>query len=247
MSMTQMQLRRLEKLEAFVERLKLGSYIAKAAGDDGENTRVLGNTARLRDVGEQVLAKAATTYDTPDTLMAAGERAISDPTQMGVFASHLSTGDLAAARKMFGQASDRAAFVKGVDAAEDLLNAPLGDFDNRRAASELTARFASVERLLASIEARLDQLERRPQAAPVQPGEQVVVKAQGRSAPMSRGQRANDLLRRIDAYIDSPSLTGQLSSLVQQGHFDEVENALQHAEAAHDAQRLREERKSWTR
>jgi hypothetical protein len=245
MGMSPQESIRLKRLEEFVERLTLNSHIAKAAAADGKEAQLFGNPG-LRDVGEQVLAKAATTYDTGDKLMALGEKAIQDPTAMGEFASHISTGNLTEARKMLTQATDRASFAKSVDAAQSLLEEPLGDFDNRRATSELTARFGSMERLLASIEARLDALERPRPAAPM-PGEQVVVKAQGRSTPMTRGQRADDLLRRIDAYIDSPGVTGQLSSLVQQGRFDEVEPVLERAQQAHDAQRLREERKSWNR
>jgi hypothetical protein len=204
--------------------------------------------------GEALLAKAAGSYDTPETLMVLGDRQFSDPTAMGEFASHVARGDLTAARGMLDSATDRTRFAKAADAtqvAQSALDEPFTDFKNRQAAGELVARFGELERALASITARLERLERpQPAAVPAQqPSGQTVAKAAGsRARPtMTRGQRADDLLRRIDAYIDSPSLTGQLSSLVQQGEFDQVEPVLERAEQAHETQRVRQERRSWQR
>lgn len=246
-----------------------GELIAKAANvttpsaDLADLARLQARVEHLEEVaslvtqrggaadGEALLAKAASAYSTPESLMALADRQISDPTQMGEFSSYVARGDLAAARGLLDSATDRQRFAKAADAAQtaqDALEEPFTDFKNRHGLGELVARFGVVERTLASIEARLERLE-RPQAAAVsvQPSAQTVAKAAGgRARPMmTKGQRADDQLRRIDRYIDSPSLTGSLSSLVQQGRFDEVEQALQRAEHAHETQRVRQERKAW--
>ena len=60
--MSPQELSRLERVEQFIARLKMGSYIAKAAGS-GE--RVLGDP-RVNDAAEQRLASAATNADDLD-------------------------------------------------------------------------------------------------------------------------------------------------------------------------------------
>lgn len=127
----------------------------------------------------------------------------------------------------------------------------LATFNSHVEISELTARFGGVERALASIETRLSQLETRPQTpapAPVQSGA-AVAKAAGKKRPQqpqTREQIAADLMRRIDAYIDSPTATGQLSSMVEAGEFDKVRAAVERAEVAHETEKIRQERKTWT-
>lgn len=197
--------------------------------------------------GERLLAKAAGAYTTPESLLALGEREISDATEMGVFASHVASGDLTEAQNLLIDARERGRVAKAADAAqaaESALDAPLGDFDNRRGLSELTARFASMECTLEALEQRLAQLE-RPRPAPPVPGERVVVKAPG--TKRTKTQIADNLLRQIDRYIDSPAAAGALSSLVQQGKFSEVRPVLEQAKQAHETEKVRQERKSWDR
>lgn len=114
--MTKQQLTRLERLELFVQRLTLGSHIAKAASEGG---RILGSRHLLEN-GEQVLAKAATAYTDPAALMALGEKHIADPTQMGIFASHVAAGDLNAARDMLIDTKERVRVAKAVEATQQV-------------------------------------------------------------------------------------------------------------------------------
>lgn len=112
--MTKQQLSRLEKIEQFVQRLTLGSYIAKAANEGG---RILGDRRTLEH-GEQLLAKAASAYESAETLVAVGEREIDDATQMGIFAGHVAARDFNAARDVLIDARERGRVAKAVDAAQ---------------------------------------------------------------------------------------------------------------------------------
>jgi hypothetical protein len=239
-----------------------GEVLAKAVSmtPGGDAARLQSRVEHLEEIarlvtkpggvadGERLLAKAAAAFDTPDSLMALAERTIHDPTAMGEFSAHLSTGNVAEARRMLTHATDRASFAKSVDAADDLLNAPLDDFANKRGLSELTARFAQLERTLASITTRLDQLERPQPAAPV-PGEQVIVKAAsvtGKKRRRTPGEESAQLLAMLDAYVDSPNTAGAISSLIQAGKFSEARPILERAKQAHETEKVRQERKSWT-
>jgi hypothetical protein len=197
--------------------------------------------------GEVLLAKAAAAFDTPDSLMALAERTIHDPTAMGEFSAHLSTGNVAEARRMLTHATDRASFAKSADAAQSLLEEPLDDFANKRGLSELTARFGQLERTLANVTARLDQLDRRPPTAPVQPGQEVVVKAPntGKKRRRTPAEESQELLSMLDRYVDSPSVTGSISSLIQQGRLAEARPILERAKAAHETAKIRAERTAW--
>lgn len=245
MSMTPRELSRLEKLEKFVERLTLGSYLAKAAASGG---RVLGDR-RVLEQGEQTLAKAAGAYTSAESLMALGEREITDATQMGVFASHL-----AYARDILIDTRERGRVAKAADAAQQ-VDTVLGDddiagFDAHRTMSEISGKF---ERRLAAVEDRLSQLEARPVAVPA-PAPATVAKAAASKTsktkarpPMTREEVAADLMRRIDAYIDSPTATGQLSSMVEAGEFDKVRAAVERAEVAHETEKVKSERRGFRR
>lgn len=106
MSTTQALATRLERVEAFLERLKLGSYIAKAADTGG---KVLGQplsagdrnlalaatgTPDLTSAGEDVLAKAVGAFSDPEALLAFADRTISDPTTIGVVSGYLEAGQV---------------------------------------------------------------------------------------------------------------------------------------------------------
>ena len=307
--MSPQELSRLERVEKFISRLTLNSYLAKAA--DGSGERVLSNPhtrdaaeqrlasaatyaddlddqdhqlsvlndlrERIKQLenlwrvvieptlgnktsspvqqGEAVLAKAAEAYQDADGLMALGEREISDPTQMGIFAGHLAANDLNAARDVLIDVRERGHVAKAADAAQQVdrafgggLDDDLAGFDSRAATSELTARFSSMERLLASLETRLSAIERRPQAAaPVDvDDEQLVAKAAAPKRKRTKEETADYLMSQVDAYCDSPTVVGQLSSMIQAGQFKEVRVALTSAKRAHESARLSHERKSWS-
>lgn len=251
--MNRQELARLEKLEQFVQRLTLGTYLAKAASEGG---RVLGDR-RLLEQGEQVLAKAATAYLNADALMKMGEQHISDPTAMGAFEGHLSAGDLNAARDMLVDVKERNRVAKAVDAA-DQVDTLLGDedldaYDARAAASELTAKFAALERTLAALETRLAQIESRPVAAPA-PVPATVAKSAGAGSAskkarsvMTPKQEAQSLMADVERYIDDPATTGALSSLIQAGKLEQVRPAVERARQAHETERIRAERRGFKR
>jgi hypothetical protein len=200
--------------------------------------------------GEALLAKAAGSYADPESLMALGEREIGDATTMGAFSSHISTGNLPAAQSLLIDARERGRVAKAADAtmtAQDALEEPFTDFRNRQAVGELVARFGVMERTLASIESRLERLE-RPQPPAVQPGAQQIAKA---AAPGKRrrtpAEEQAHLLAMLDAYIDSPTTAGQVSSMIQRGQLVEARQVLETAKRGHEIQRVREERKTWNR
>lgn len=248
--MSPQQLTRLERLEQFVQRLTLGSYIAKAASEGG---KILGNR-RLLEQGEQVLAKAATAYRDPDALLALGEQHISDPTQMGIFSSHVAAGDLNSARDMLIDTRERGRVAKAVDAADQAYATLAGDknldeYDARASVSELTARFGALERTLASIETRLAQLERRPQAgaaAPVQT-DALVAKAAGKKRRLTPEEDAESLMNDVERYVDDAAAVGALSSLIQAGELDKARPAIERARQAHETERIKAERRGFTR
>ena len=244
------EISRLERLEQFVERLTLGSYIAKAAS---EGTKILGSR-HLLEQGEQVLAKAATAYTSAESLLALGEREISDVTQMGVFAGHIAAGDLNAARNVLIDNQERTRFAKAADAAQE-VNTVLGDddlatFDTHRAVSELRAKFGSIEQALTSIEDRLGQLEARPVAVPAPaPSAATVAKATStkKARPQTREEDAQSLMNDVERYIDDPSAIGALSSLIQAGDFAKARPAIERARQAHETEKIKSERRGFTR
>ena len=250
--MTPLELSRLERLEQFVQRLTLGSYLAKAASEGG---RVLGDR-RLLEQGEQTLAKAARAYHSPDSLMALGEREIADPTAMGVFASHIAANDLNAARQVLLSTQERTRVAKAVDAAQE-VNTVLGDddlagYDSRATVSELTARFGALERTLSSIETLLGQLETRPVAAPAPvPSATTVAKSTAANAgkkarlAMTPEQEAQSLMDDVERYIDDPATVGALSSLIQAGKLDQVRPAVERARQSHETDKIRAERRGF--
>lgn len=250
MPMSPQQIARLEKLEQFVERLTLNSFVAKAAASDGEDAEVFSKAARFRNRGEQILAKAVTALESPDALMALGGRTLKDATQMGEFSSLVALGDLPAARRMLDKVSERSNFAKAVDTAEDMLNEPLSDFSLKRAVSEMTARFGHLERTVMAVEARLQALE-RPQVAPaaMRLGEQQIVKAAapGKTRRRTPAEESNRLLSMLDAYVDSPTTAGQVSSLIQAGRLQEAREFLERAKTAHETAKLKAERAGWSK
>lgn len=178
--------------------------------------------------------------------MKMGEKSITDPTKMGVFARHIESGDLEAARNILLDTKERGRVAKSVDAAAQAEGSLLGDddlaaFDTRAAASELTHRFGEMERLVSSLEARLARLERRPQSAspaPVQT-ETTVAKAVGsKKRRMTPAEEKANLLHKIDAYVSSPTRVGVLTSKLEAGELDEVRQAVAEAERSHGAVRL---------
>lgn len=279
---------RLERVEKFVERLTLGSYLAKAADTGG---KVIGNRQILepaeqdlarsvtdgndplaalqrqvkqleqlvRDLtvrpggkpnpvaqGEAVLAKAVSSFHDGESLLAYADSVISDPTAMGIVSSYVSAGDFKAAQTAVLEATDRNTVAKAAGDLAQVVGAgtdnDLASYDNRAGMSELTARFGKVEQLLASLEVRLGQLETRPQATAIDAGA-VVAKASGPKRKRTPQETADYLMSQIDAYCDSPTVVGQLSSMVQSGQFKEVRNALVSAKRAHESARLVAERK----
>lgn len=248
--MTKQQLTRLEKLEQFVERLTLGSYIAKAANEGG---RIIGDR-RLLENGEQILAKAATAYDSAETLLALGEKEIGDPTTMGILAGHVAARDFNAARDVLIDVKERGRVAKAVDAAQQ-VDTVLGDddiagFDANRAMSEISGKF---ERRLAAIEDRLSQIEARPVAVPTPaPAAATVAKAAATSKTkarpaMTREEVVADLMARIERYVDDPAAVGALSSLIQAGEFDKVRTAVERARTAHETEKVKAERRGFRR
>ena len=252
--MTDHEKSRLERLETFVERLKLGSYFAKAA-DEGRKMVGQPLSSTDRDLtraaigkGEDTLAKAVSSFHDPDALLAYADTVISDATTMGVVSSYVSAGDMLNAKKTVLEATERTQVAKAAEVMGQAVGAGLEDdmatYDSRAGMSELTARFGALERMLSSLEARLSQLERRPQAAPVD-DEQVVAKATGKRRKRTPVEEAEYLMAQVDNYVPDATTTGHLSSMIQAGQFREVRAALVGAKRAHEAARLAHERKTW--
>ncbi len=301
--MSPQELSRLERVEQFIARLKMGSYIAKAAGS-GE--RVLGDpraataaeqrlaraattaddladedqgvitalrdrleqlenlwrvviaptlsekTSSPVDRGEATLAKAVGNFDNPDALLAFADRTISDPTEMGIIAGHISVGDLKSAKTALLELTERNTLAKAPDVMAQVTGAGSDDdlaaYDSRAATSEMIARFGKVEQLLSSLEVRLSQLEARPQAAaPVNDDEQLVAKAPGAPKRKRTPQETADFLTsQVDSYFDNPTTVGQLTSMIAAGQYKEVRSAVARAKQAHESARLVNERKSWS-
>lgn len=147
----------------------------------------------------------------------------------------------------------RATVAKAAEVMDQAVRAgtddDLASYDARAAVSEITAKLGSLERLMASLDARLSQLERRPQAAPAPAAmpAQTVAKAPGAPRrPKTQEEIAEQLLSDVDAYIDSPSTVGTLSSMVHAGKFAEVQRILAGARRSHEAARLVNERKGFS-
>lgn len=70
-----------------------------------------------------------------------------------------------------------------------------------------------------------------------------MAKAAGPKQPRTKQETEVRLIAQIDAYIDSPSVVGKLSSMVSGGQYAEVRKVLSGAKRAHDAARLVAERK----
>lgn len=214
MSMTKAELSRLEKIEQFVRKLTLGSYLAKAANENG---RIIGDR-RLLENGEQTLAKAAGAYHDPDALMALGERAITDPTQMGIFSSHVAGGDLNAARDMLIDTKERGRVAKAADAAQDVENLlndrDLDGYDTKAAISKLSARFGALEKNLTY---RLELLEQRPQAAAPAPlqTDSTIAKAAGKKRRLTPEEDVQALMDDLERYVDDPATVGARSSMIR--------------------------------
>ena len=260
MAMTDHEKSRLERLETFVERLKLGSYFAKAA-DEGRKMVGQPLSSTDRDLtraaigqGEATLAKAVSSFNDADSLLAYAARTIDDPTTMGVVSGHLAAGDMLEAKRTVLEATERTQVAKAAEVMGQAVGAGLEDdmatYDSRAGMSELTARFGALERMLSSLEARLAAIERRPQAAApvdVDDDEQLVAKAAVPKRKRTKEETADFLMSQIDAYVDSPNVVGTLSSMVAAGQFKEVKAAVARAKQAHESARLVNERKSWGR
>lgn len=230
---------RVERLEQTIHNRAAGNTFAKAAD--------------FTAAGEATLAKAVNAFSDPSALLAYADRHIDDVTTIGVVSGHLAAGDMMRAKQTVLEYAERAAVVAKADDVSTALGQVTGglegDFascDSKAAVSEITARFSAMERTIAALETRLAQLERRPQAAaPVVP-EQTVAKAAGAPRrPKTPEETAESLLAQIDAYIDSPSVVGQLSSMVAAGKFADVRRIIAGAKQAHDTQRLIAERKGF--
>lgn len=290
LGMTPLEKTRLERVEQFIDRLKMGSFLAKAAGEGG---KVIGNRQtlepgeqdlarsvtdgndplaalqrRVRELeslvrtlmenpagkpnpvaqGEAVLAKAVSSFHDGESLLAYADTVISDPTVMGVVSSYVSAGDFRAAQNAVLEATERNTVAKAAgdmaQVVEAGTDADLASYDARATASELTARFGKVEQLLASLEVRLGQLEARPQAAAVDDDQQVMAKASGgRKRKRTPEETAAYLHAQIDAYVDSPTTAGMLSSKIQAGQFAEARSILNGAKRAHESAKISAERK----
>ena len=297
---------RLERVETFIARLKMGSYIAKAAGS-GE--RVLGDP-RVKDAaeqrlasaatyaddlddqdhqlsvlndlrerikqleslwrvviaptlgektsspvaqGESVLAKAVSAFDNADSLMAYADRTLNDPTEMGIIAGHISAGDLKAAKNALLEIGERNTLAKAPDVMSQVVSAgsddDLAGYDSRAATSEMIARFGKLEQLLSSLEARLSQLEGRPQAAApvdVDDGEIMAKAVGGKKRKRTPAEEADYLTAQVDSYFDNPTTVGQLTSMIASGQYKAVRSAVSRAKQAHESARLVNERKGWS-
>lgn len=297
------ELARLERLETFIDRLKLNSYLAKAAGEGG---RVMGDprasdaaeqrlasaatddnnvwdddndyqwslVMELRDrikeleqtverltsrppagqpnvtaQGEAVLAKAVSGFHDAGSLLAYADRVVDDVTTMGVISGHLAAGDMLEAKKAVLEAVERTTVAKAPDVMAQVVgagtDADLASYDARAATSELMAKFGKIERLMSSLEVRLSQLERRPHAAAPVDDEGFVAKAAAPKRPRTKEETEARLMAQIDAYCDSPSVVGQLSSMVTAGQYAEVRKVLSGAKRAHDAAKISAERKKF--
>lgn len=239
-------IRRLKSLEQFRDRLTLRSYVAKSAdlGSRYNHTDVRTSDHELAAAarGEDVLAKAAGSLRSDDDILnAAAKNPAITPVEMGVISSHVSRGDYSAARKMVVDAGERQTLAKAVDPVSQTMGAvdqPQTDTDD----AELREAFVRLEAAVSALTQRLDRLEaRRP--APTQ--QRTVAKAQ--QQPTRRRRSKADLLQML-AYIDSPQQVGALSSVIQSGdvhQIREAEKVLVSAQRAHEAQRVRAERKGW--
>ena len=265
MSTTQVLATRLERVEAFLERLKLNSYVAKAADTGskiigqplsaGDRNLVLAATGTpdLMTAGEDVLAKAVNAFSDPETLLAFADRNIADPTTIGVVSGHLEAGDLPSARATVLQHVQRDQVAKAAEVMQQTTNAlddDMAGYDVRAAVSEITARIGTFERTLSALEARLTQMERRPQNVPapvVPPAQNTIAKATGTvRRPQPNEETAEELLSQINAYVDSPSVVGTLSSLVAAGQYQQVRAAIASAKRAHEERKAINERKGFT-
>ena len=253
--MTEHEKSRLERLETFVERLKLGSYFAKAA-DEGKKLVGQPLSSTDRDLtraaigrGEGTIAKAVSGFNDAGSLLAYADTVIDDPTVMGIVSGHLSAGDMLEAKRTVLEAAERGTVAKAAEVMAEVAgagsDADLAAYDSRAATSEMIARFGKIEQLLSSLEARLSALERRSQAAQVDDNTQLVAKAAAPKGKRTPEEEADHLMGQIDAYVDSPNVVGTLSSMVAAGEFKQVRAAVARAKQAHESARLVNERKSW--
>lgn len=239
----------LKKLTARVDALETGARSsAKPTGQPAVRPAVPPPSATA--AGEAVLAKAVGGFADGDALLAYADRQVSDPTTVGIISGHIAAGDLQSAKEAVLEHVQRGHVAKAAEVMQQATNAlddDLAGYDARAAVSEITARFGVMERTISALEGRLTQLERRPQNVPVPvvPQQQTVAKAAGSKRPKTQEETAESLLAQIDAYIDSPSIVGQLSSMVAAGKFAEVRRVLSGAKQAHDTQRLIHERKGF--
>lgn len=172
-------------------------------------------------------------------------RVLDDPTTIGVVQGYLSDGQLAKAVDVLAQAEQQLAQADE-EAALEKTDKQLGDLDKGADVSELTARFGGVEKLLASLQQRLDRLEQRPRApAPAAP--QTIAKAAGSKQRMTAEEQKTKLLHEIDTYVADPSTVGFLTSKLEAGAFAEVRSVVAGAKRAHESARAAHERKAWSR
>lgn len=198
--------------------------------------------------GERVLAKAQQGLQrraTPEGILEYAMKVLSDPTAIGVVQGHLADNNFAKALDVLEQAEQQNENAE-LDGTMLGLEKQLGEYDAKATVSELTTRFGAVERLLASLQQRLGQLESRPQAPATALGQTTMAKA-----PQLRARRSEDeeqeLMAMIDAFISSPTQAGQISSLIQAGQTAEARRILEGAQRAHESERVKQERKSWAR
>lgn len=201
--------------------------------------------------GEAILAKAAQSFHSAEELLAYAETVVSNPTDIGIIGGHLAVGDFKSAQTALLEVQQRSVIAKAAEGIGEVLGAAddnLATFDSHREVSELRAKFGSVERALTSIEDRLGQLESRPQAAAPVPIPSTVAKAASskKARPVTLAQEKDELLHKIDAFVTSPTRVGYLTSALESGQFDQVRQAVAEAERAHNAERIKQERKSWS-
>lgn len=161
------------------------------------------------------------------------QKVLTDPTQFGIVESHVQAGQFRKAAEML-EAHERRADESDENASLERMEGQLKNHEQMVAVSELAEKMGSFEGSLNSILNRLAKLE-RPANAPVQESAATVAKAHGKKRQQQEADYADTvsgLMDRAQACIDSPSLMGQISSMLQSGDATQIEQVRQKIEGA---------------